>query len=199
MTDLPSKMVARQVRALEMLRGDVRIGKVLGSEGDYVVPSQSGKGFYRVHVPADPNTAETCSCPDFEERQAPCKHIHLVRMDQRAKKTPPRHITPESLPQPVVRSEIGQSTTSPRPRNTGCSTLCFGTSRLASQSPIRTPNGRAVSPSPCGIRPSAPSSGPTLGSRFAVRTASGHRPRRTDSYPIRHSGQFPRGSSADRT
>ena len=92
MTDLPSKMVARQVRALEMLRGDVRIGKVLGSEGDYVVPSQSGKGFYRVHVPADPNTAETCSCPDFEERQAPCKHIHLVRMDQRAEEDPtPSH------------------------------------------------------------------------------------------------------------
>ena len=84
MTDLPPKMAARQVRALEMLRGDVRIGKVLGSEGDYVVPSQSGKGFYRVHAPADPNAAETCTCPDFEERQSACKHIHLVHLNQQA-------------------------------------------------------------------------------------------------------------------
>jgi len=89
MTDLPPKMVARQVRALEMLRGDSRVGRVLGTQGDYVVPSQSGKGFYRVHVPDVPGGTETCSCPDFEERQAPCKHIHLVRFDQKAEEESP--------------------------------------------------------------------------------------------------------------
>jgi hypothetical protein len=89
MTDLPPKVAARQVRALEMLCGDVRIGKVLGSDGDYVVPSQAGKGYYRVHVPNDPNAAETCSCPDFEERRAACKHIFLVRLDQEAERAPP--------------------------------------------------------------------------------------------------------------
>ncbi len=40
----------------------------------YKVPSQSGKGSYVV------NTDETpfCTCPDFERRQLPCKHVYAV-------------------------------------------------------------------------------------------------------------------------
>jgi uncharacterized Zn finger protein len=37
----------------------------------YLVPSQSGKGKYQV----DPQ-AQTCSCPDYDFRQQPCKHVY---------------------------------------------------------------------------------------------------------------------------
>lgn len=40
----------------------------------YSVPSQSGKGKYVVNVDDEP----FCSCPDFELRQQPCKHIYSV-------------------------------------------------------------------------------------------------------------------------
>lgn len=39
----------------------------------WLVPSQSGKGKYKV----DPQ-AQTCSCPDYDFRQAKCKHIFAV-------------------------------------------------------------------------------------------------------------------------
>src|SRR5581483_10230104 len=40
------------------------------------VPSQSGyKPYYRV----DPQ-AKTCDCPDYEKREAPCKHIYAVEI-----------------------------------------------------------------------------------------------------------------------
>jgi transposase len=48
----------------------------------YLVPSQSGKGKYKV----DPQ-AQTCSCPDFEFRQAACKHIYAVEISVRRTQT----------------------------------------------------------------------------------------------------------------
>jgi transposase len=43
-------------------------------DGDlWLVPSQSGHGKYKV----DPR-AQTCSCPDYDFRQAKCKHIYAV-------------------------------------------------------------------------------------------------------------------------
>jgi uncharacterized Zn finger protein len=39
------------------------------------VPSQSGPGSYRVDLAG---TDPTCSCPDFELRSQPCKHIFAV-------------------------------------------------------------------------------------------------------------------------
>ena len=41
----------------------------------YVVPSQSGSGNYVVNVDDD---EPFCSCPDFELRQLPCKHVYSV-------------------------------------------------------------------------------------------------------------------------
>jgi Transposase DDE domain/SWIM zinc finger len=41
----------------------------------YLVPSQSGKGKYKV----DPQ-AQTCSCPDYDFRRAKCKHIFAVEI-----------------------------------------------------------------------------------------------------------------------
>jgi predicted nucleic acid-binding Zn finger protein len=42
----------------------------------WVVPSQVGTGTYVVD-PAEPNP--TCSCPDYEDRGEPCKHIFAVK------------------------------------------------------------------------------------------------------------------------
>ena len=39
------------------------------------VPSQSGSGTYIVNLDQG---EQFCTCPDFEERQQPCKHIHAV-------------------------------------------------------------------------------------------------------------------------
>ena len=41
----------------------------------YSVPSQSGAGSYVVNLDSEP----FCSCPDFEKRQLPCKHIYGVQ------------------------------------------------------------------------------------------------------------------------
>ncbi|NQW23632.1 MAG: IS5 family transposase [SAR202 cluster bacterium] len=40
----------------------------------YMVPSQSGKGDYMVAL----GDAPFCTCPDFESRQAKCKHVYAV-------------------------------------------------------------------------------------------------------------------------
>lgn len=40
----------------------------------YLVPSQSGRGKYKV----DPQT-QSCSCPDYDFRQQPCKHVYAVQ------------------------------------------------------------------------------------------------------------------------
>ena len=40
----------------------------------YKVPSQSGGGAYVVNLDGEP----FCTCPDFEKRQQPCKHIYAV-------------------------------------------------------------------------------------------------------------------------
>jgi transposase len=48
----------------------------------YLVPSQSGKGKYKV----DPQ-AKTCSCPDYDFRRQPCKHIHAVEITIRRTQT----------------------------------------------------------------------------------------------------------------
>jgi hypothetical protein len=43
--------------------------------GIWYVPSQSGVGRYLVRINPD---LSTCSCPDWELRMMPCKHIHAV-------------------------------------------------------------------------------------------------------------------------
>ena len=47
----------------------------------YKVPSQSGNGSYVVSVDDEP----FCSCPDFEKRQQPCKHIYAVELHHPAR------------------------------------------------------------------------------------------------------------------
>lgn len=44
--------------------------------GIWLVPSQSGSGQYAVNL--ENIDAPVCTCPDFEERRKPCKHIYSV-------------------------------------------------------------------------------------------------------------------------
>src|SRR6267143_5242240 len=62
-------MEAREQKGLE-----IAAKSRLTREGDlWLVPSQAGKGKYVVD-----SDAKQCTCPDFEARQATCKHIFAV-------------------------------------------------------------------------------------------------------------------------
>ena len=50
------------------------ITKIERNRTGYKVPSQSGNGTYMVNL----DDAPFCTCPDFEKRQEPCKHIYAV-------------------------------------------------------------------------------------------------------------------------
>lgn len=52
-------------------------GSIRKTTGGYLVPSQTGRGKYAVVVNGDD---PTCTCPDFETRRAPCKHVFAVRV-----------------------------------------------------------------------------------------------------------------------
>jgi transposase len=79
MIDLPPKPPIREIRAQEMLLTGVRPAET-STPGEYLVPSQSGKGFYRVKGIGIPEREETCECQDYLDRKVPCKHIHLMRL-----------------------------------------------------------------------------------------------------------------------
>ncbi len=82
------RMTVREIRALEMLRDGHRVAES-PIPGRYIVGSQSGKGLYQVDGVGIPDAFESCTCPDFGERTAPCKHIYLVRQWIRASRIPP--------------------------------------------------------------------------------------------------------------
>ena len=51
----------------------------------YKIPSQSGAGSYIVSTDGD---SPYCSCPDFELRQLPCKHVYSVEFTIRCEERP---------------------------------------------------------------------------------------------------------------
>jgi transposase len=51
--------------------------KIAFSAGAWIVPSQSGKGTYRVILKPD---GDSCPCDDFALTGKPCKHIHAARI-----------------------------------------------------------------------------------------------------------------------
>ena len=57
----------------------------------YSVPSQSHSGHHIVNL--DDESSPFCSCPDFEERQQPCKHVyaveHVIQRDEGVEDAPP--------------------------------------------------------------------------------------------------------------
>lgn len=62
-------MDARQEKGLQI----AATTKLVGEDNMWLVPSQAGKGKYVVD-----SEAKQCTCPDFESRQATCKHIFAV-------------------------------------------------------------------------------------------------------------------------
>jgi len=63
-------MDARQERGVQLAQR----GHITQHAGGWKVLSASGNGSYFVHLEGSPS----CTCPDFELRQQPCKHIHAV-------------------------------------------------------------------------------------------------------------------------
>jgi hypothetical protein len=78
MAAAPERMTGREIRALEMLRDGHRVAES-STPGKFVVGSQTGKGLYHVEGVGIADAFESCSCPDFADRKAPCKHIWAVR------------------------------------------------------------------------------------------------------------------------
>src|ERR1700722_15835675 len=49
--------------------------KINGSDGKWIVPSESGNGRYTVK---QSDKGLQCTCPDYEKRHDKCKHIYAV-------------------------------------------------------------------------------------------------------------------------
>lgn len=64
---------ARQQRGL-VIAATAKITK--RDKGTWIVPSQSDKGRYAVTISSE---GKYCTCPDFELRQQPCKHVYAVQ------------------------------------------------------------------------------------------------------------------------
>ncbi|MDP1694494.1 MAG: SWIM zinc finger family protein, partial [Candidatus Woesearchaeota archaeon] len=59
----------RKIRGLELAQ-TTRI--IQTQQGDWNVPSSSGKGYY---VVKSRGVGAVCNCPDYELRKSKCKHI----------------------------------------------------------------------------------------------------------------------------
>jgi transposase len=66
-------MDPREAKALEI----VARAQITYADGAWWVPSRSTKGRHRVEIKG---LFPTCSCPDFELREKPCKHIRAVQL-----------------------------------------------------------------------------------------------------------------------
>lgn len=73
-------------------------GKIEEDNGRYFVQSQSGAGAYRVVLSPE----VFCTCPDFDLRQRPCKHIHAVHFFTGTVAEPVEPTTPSTEPQGTV-------------------------------------------------------------------------------------------------
>jgi transposase-like protein len=69
----------RELRGLAILSNGNAITHV--HKGLYLVKSQTGIGEYEVHTHS--YRQWTCTCPDFKERQSPCKHIYAVKFSKK--------------------------------------------------------------------------------------------------------------------
>ena len=92
-------MEAREIKALQIAATMPLKRSTYGWE----VPSQSGPGTYRV-ASTHPEIASlpilsglTCTCPDFDLRQQPCKHIMAVEFTVKREVTPEGETVTESV------------------------------------------------------------------------------------------------------
>jgi transposase len=81
MTDTtPQQLSERQIKALQI----AATSKLTRKGKTWIVPSQAGQGEYQVH----PDPAPRCTCPDFEFRNAKCKHVLAVEYTLMRETTP---------------------------------------------------------------------------------------------------------------
>ena len=66
---------ARRQRGLAI----AAICKITKKHDQWIVPSQTGNGSYRVNLNPPSPLVPMCTCPDFEARSEPCKHVYAVR------------------------------------------------------------------------------------------------------------------------
>ena len=79
-------MEAREERGLAI----ADLGGIVKTPVGWKVPSQAGKGTYVVSLDGD---KPFCTCPDFEARQQPCKHIYAVEFTIRREENPDGTVT----------------------------------------------------------------------------------------------------------
>lgn len=53
--------------------------RIVEKNGQWVVPSQTGNGTYRVNLAPPTPFVPLCTCPDHEETGKPCKHVYAVQ------------------------------------------------------------------------------------------------------------------------
>ena len=75
MTTMEIEQAARMQRAIQI----AKTKRVVKRGSVWVVPSQAGLGSYVVDN-EDEGGAWRCSCPDYEDRELPCKHIICVEV-----------------------------------------------------------------------------------------------------------------------
>lgn len=70
------------------------------AHGVWIVPSQSDHGHYGVRIEAG---KKSCTCPDFELRQQPCKHVFAVEYVLR------RETVTEATPEGAVTTTVSET------------------------------------------------------------------------------------------
>ena len=81
-------MDARQERGLVI----AATSKIEKNRLGWKVPSQSGNGTYIVNLD---HGEPFCTCPDYETRHQPCKHIHAVEYVIKRETKPDGTTTPK--------------------------------------------------------------------------------------------------------
>jgi putative transposase len=76
--DIKEMINARKARGMIYLENGFE-PKEINSQ-TWIVPSQTGNGTYTVHYSNVPHRYWKCTCPDFELRGIPCKHINAVQI-----------------------------------------------------------------------------------------------------------------------
>ena len=76
--DIKEMINTRKARGMILLEEGIEPTQL--DHKTWIIPSQSGNGTYTVKYHLQPNRHWTCTCPDFEHRGVPCKHIHAVKV-----------------------------------------------------------------------------------------------------------------------
>jgi uncharacterized Zn finger protein len=103
-------MEGREQRGLE-----IAATKKLRQKGDlWLVPSVTGNGTYVV----DPTVygPATCTCPDFELRQAACKHVYAVEYTIKRERPTPNGTVTETITYRQEWSAYNAAQTNEKPR-----------------------------------------------------------------------------------